>query len=77
MAARYKEGANKAPTGLQNAIEPFILFVRDEVAMPSIGKKKAGAYLPLLLTVFFVGFFNFFEFWLNFFHLLLCLGRFY
>ncbi len=53
VAARYKEGANKAPTGLQNAIEPFILFVRDEVAVPSIGKKKAGAYLPFLLTVFF------------------------
>jgi F-type H+-transporting ATPase subunit a len=53
VAARYKEGANKAPTGLQNAIEPFILFVRDEVAIPSIGKKKAGAYLPFLLTVFF------------------------
>jgi F-type H+-transporting ATPase subunit a len=53
VAARYKAGANKAPTGLQNAIEPFILFVRDEVAIPSIGKKKAGKYLPFLLTVFF------------------------
>lgn len=53
VAARYKDGANKAPTGLQNAIEPFILFVRDEVAIPSIGKKKAGAFMPFLLTVFF------------------------
>ncbi|MEY2938281.1 MAG: synthase subunit [Bacteroidota bacterium] len=53
VAARYKAGANKAPTGLQNAIEPFILFVRDEVAIPSIGKKKAGVYMPFLLTVFF------------------------
>jgi F-type H+-transporting ATPase subunit a len=53
VAARYKEGAHKAPTGLQNAIEPFILFVRDEVAIPSIGKKKASAFMPFLLTVFF------------------------
>ncbi|MBM3428574.1 MAG: F0F1 ATP synthase subunit A [Bacteroidetes bacterium] len=53
VAARYKEGANKAPTGLQNAIEPFILFVRDEVAIPSIGKKKAASFMPFLLTVFF------------------------
>ena len=53
VAARYKAGANKAPSGLQNAIEPFILFVRDEVAVPSIGKKKAGRYMPFLLTVFF------------------------
>jgi F-type H+-transporting ATPase subunit a len=53
VAARYKQGAHKAPTGLQNAIEPFILFVRDEVAIPSIGKKKASAFMPFLLTVFF------------------------
>ncbi len=53
IAARYKQGAHKAPTGLQNAIEPFILFVRDEVAIPSIGKKKAAAFMPFLLTVFF------------------------
>lgn len=54
VSAKYKNGgANKAPSGLQNAIEPFILFVRDEVAIPSIGKKKAGVYMPFLLTVFF------------------------
>ena len=53
VAKRYKDGPKKAPSGLQNAIEPFILFVRDEVAIPSIGKKKAGAYMPFLLTVFF------------------------
>jgi F-type H+-transporting ATPase subunit a len=54
VSAKYKNGgANKAPSGLQNAIEPFILFVRDEVAVPSIGKKKAGVYMPFLLTVFF------------------------
>ncbi len=54
VSAKYKnDGANKAPSGLQNAIEPFILFVRDEVAIPSIGKKKAGVYMPFLLTVFF------------------------
>jgi F-type H+-transporting ATPase subunit a len=54
VSAKYKNGgASKAPSGLQNAIEPFILFVRDEVAVPSIGKKKAGRYMPFLLTVFF------------------------
>jgi F-type H+-transporting ATPase subunit a len=54
VSAKYKNGgATTAPSGLQNAIEPFILFVRDEVAIPSIGKKKAGAYMPFLLTVFF------------------------
>lgn len=41
-----------APTGLQNAIEPIILFMRDEVIKPSIGHKYEK-YLPYLLTVFF------------------------
>ncbi len=41
-----------APTGLQNAIEPIIMFMRDEVIKPSIGHKYER-YLPFLLTVFF------------------------
>ncbi|MFM9055783.1 MAG: F0F1 ATP synthase subunit A [Bacteroidota bacterium] len=41
-----------APTGLQNAIEPIIMFMRDEVIKPSIGHKYER-YLPYLLTVFF------------------------
>lgn len=41
-----------APTGLQNAIEPIILFMRDEVIKPSIGHKYEK-FLPYLLTVFF------------------------
>ncbi len=42
----------KAPSGFQNALEPIIIFVRDEVAKPSLGRKYAR-YMPLLLTVFF------------------------
>jgi F-type H+-transporting ATPase subunit a len=53
IAKRYKGGSNQAPTGIQNAIEPFILFIRDEVAIPSLGHKKAERYLPFLLTTFF------------------------
>jgi len=52
VAAKYKQGSNKAPSGMQNAIEPVITFIRDEVARPNLGK-KAGRYLPYLLTVFF------------------------
>ncbi len=53
IANKYKQGRNKAPSGFQNVIEPFILFIRDEVAIPSLGKKKAPKYIPFLLTVFF------------------------
>ncbi len=51
---KYKKGigVTSAPKGWQNAIEPVITFVRDEVAKPNLGKKWV-AYMPLLLTIFF------------------------
>lgn len=53
VAKKYKKnGVMKAPSGFQNAIEPVILFVRDEVAKPNLGKKYLK-YMPLLLTLFF------------------------
>jgi F-type H+-transporting ATPase subunit a len=52
MAKKYKD-ASVAPKGSQNLIEPLILFVRNEVAIPSIGAKKADKFMPFLLTVFF------------------------
>ena len=54
IAKKYAtgQGVTSAPKGWQNAIEPVIAFVRDEVARPNLGK-KAGNYLPYLLTVFF------------------------
>ncbi|HOS48194.1 MAG TPA: F0F1 ATP synthase subunit A, partial [Bacteroidia bacterium] len=42
-----------APTGLQNAVEPIIIFMRDDVIKASIGEKKYEKYVPYLLTLFF------------------------
>ncbi len=53
IAARYKENANRAPSGMQSLIEPIILFIQDNIAIPNIGKKKYEKYMPFLLTVFF------------------------
>lgn len=54
VAAAYKKrGVTTAPKGLQSFMEPIILFVRDEVAKPNIGKKYAR-YMPVLLTIFFL-----------------------
>jgi len=53
VAKAYTKRGNKAPKGLQSLMEPLILFVRDEVAIPSIGEKKAYKFMPFLLTVFF------------------------
>ena len=52
--AYKKTGVKSAPKGLQSFMEPIILFVRDEVAIPNIGAKKAGKYMPFLLTIFFL-----------------------
>lgn len=53
VANKYKKnGAHTAPTGFQNAIEPVITFVRDEVGKPNLGSRYLK-YMPYLLTVFF------------------------
>jgi len=52
-AARgYKKRKMQAPKGVQALMEPLIIFVRDEIAKPSIGKKYEK-FLPYLLTIFF------------------------
>ncbi len=55
-AARKNEG--KAPSGLQNLVEPMILFVRDDIAKPAIGAAKYEKFMPFLLTLFAFIFFN-------------------
>lgn len=52
VAQGYKQRERQAPKGIQSAMEPLIVFVRDEIAKPSIGKKYER-FLPFLLTVFF------------------------
>lgn len=49
----YRRANGGAPRGVTNLMETLILFVRDEIAVPNIGKKKAERFLPFLLTVFF------------------------
>ena len=50
-AKSYKK--NKSPKGIAKFTEPLILFIRNEIAIPTIGKKKYKRYLPYLLTIFF------------------------
>jgi F-type H+-transporting ATPase subunit a len=38
---------------LWNLLEAMLLFIRDEVARPAIGKHDADAFLPFLWTLFF------------------------
>ncbi len=54
VAKAYSKGrgVTSAPSGFQNAVEPVITFVRDEVGKPNLGKHYEK-YMPYLLTVFF------------------------
>lgn len=52
IANAYKENPIAPPRGIQSLFEPVILFIRDEVAKPSIGKRYEQ-FMPYLLTVFF------------------------
>ena len=52
MAAARKNSKSLIPKGVGNLIEVFVQFIRDDVAIPNMG--KAGLkYLPYLLTTFF------------------------
>lgn len=58
VAKKYTRIGPAAPKGLQSFVEPLILFVRDDIVIPSIGEKKYEKYMPFLLTIFFFIFIN-------------------
>jgi F-type H+-transporting ATPase subunit a len=52
LAMRISHG--KPPRGkLWNMLEAMLLFLRDDVARPAIGKQDADRFLPFIWTVFF------------------------
>jgi F-type H+-transporting ATPase subunit a len=48
----YRRHPNAAPKGIASFIEPIIIFIRDEIALPNIGPKYKK-FTPYLLTLFF------------------------
>ena len=53
LARSYKKSGTAAPKGFQGVLEPVILFIRDDIAIPNIGDHKYAKFMPYLLTVFF------------------------
>lgn len=58
IARRYQNNPKTPPRGIQSFFEPIIVFVRDEIAIPSIGARKYRRFMPYLLTLFFFIWFN-------------------
>ncbi|MBI5475771.1 MAG: F0F1 ATP synthase subunit A [Ignavibacteriales bacterium] len=52
IVAAQKNKKNPIPKGFGNLVEVFVLFIRDEVAVPNMGPGGVK-YLPYLLTTFF------------------------
>lgn len=52
IARKYKSRDGKAPTGVQNLFEVFVVFMTDEVIKPIVGPRYMK-FLPFLLTLFF------------------------
>lgn len=53
LARSYKRTGVSSPKGIQGFLEPIVLFVRDDIAIPNIGEEKFEKYMPYLLTAFF------------------------
>jgi F-type H+-transporting ATPase subunit a len=51
----YKKNVGHAPKGIQSFMEPIILFVKDDIILPSFNgdKDRAAKFTPYLLTTFF------------------------
>ncbi len=58
MRKYYEKNVGKAPHGFFNALELVVLFVRDDIAYASLGKKHGDKFMPFLMTVFFFIFIN-------------------
>ncbi|MFE2864177.1 MULTISPECIES: F0F1 ATP synthase subunit A [Sphingobacterium] len=53
LAKTYKKGANNLPKGVGRVLEPLVIYVRDEMAIPNIGHRYKE-FMPYLLSVFFL-----------------------
>lgn len=57
-AKMAKKNEGQAPKGLLTVVEYFISFIKNDIALPSIGEHKYRKYLPYLLTAFLFIFFS-------------------
>lgn len=58
-AGSYRRFSGESiPRGFTSLLEPLIIFIRDQIALASIGPKHHERFLPYLLTLFFFIFLN-------------------
>lgn len=52
VVRRYLASGRPVPTGFMNAIEAVVIYVRDEIVQPNVGRKWVNTWTPLILTFF-------------------------
>jgi F-type H+-transporting ATPase subunit a len=52
VVRRYLASGRRVPSGFMNAMELVVVFVRDEIVQPNVGRKWVNTWTPLLLTFF-------------------------
>lgn len=52
VVRRYLRQDRLIPAGFMNALEAVVLFVRDSMVEPNVGRKWTGVWTPLVLTLF-------------------------
>jgi F-type H+-transporting ATPase subunit a len=50
---RYLRQDRLIPSGFMNGLEAVVEFVRDDIALPNVGRKWVMTWTPLILTFFF------------------------
>jgi F-type H+-transporting ATPase subunit a len=53
LARSYRKTGISHPRGIQSFLEPAVLFVRDDIAIPNLGPERSEKYMPYLLSAFF------------------------
>lgn len=52
VVRRFLKSGGSVPTGFMNALESVVVYVRDEMVRPNVGRKWVNTWTPLILTLF-------------------------
>jgi F-type H+-transporting ATPase subunit a len=52
VVRRFLKSGGPVPTGFMNALESVVVYVRDEMVRPNVGRKWVNTWTPLILTFF-------------------------
>jgi F-type H+-transporting ATPase subunit a len=52
VVRRFLKSGRPVPTGFMNALESVVVYIRDEIVQPNVGRKWVNTWTPLILTFF-------------------------